>query len=191
MLEPLYQYLHTKADLSSEDFRLLEPFLEIRHFSKGIKLTEVNEVEGYLNFIVTGLARKFFYRQEQEVTTQIAAESDIICEASSFIHGTPSKYVIEALEPTTVISISAANMEKVYAINSKMDRMGKMVVIDWLFQRENWDIDFIVLTPKERFTKFVTENPYLLKRVPQKYLASYLNIAPETFSRFKRLTNQG
>jgi hypothetical protein len=43
------------------------------------------------------------------------------------------------------------------------------------------------MSPRERFLNFVTKNPELMQRVPQKYLASYLNIKPETFSRFKHL----
>jgi hypothetical protein len=46
-------------------------------------------------------------------------------------------------------------------------------------------------TPRERFIYFVNRNPELLQRVPQKYLASYLNIKPETFSRFKHLVRGG
>jgi hypothetical protein len=48
----------------------------------------------------------------------------------------------------------------------------------------------IKLTPRERFLDFVHKNPELLQRVPQKYLASYLNIQPETFSRFKHLLRE-
>jgi hypothetical protein len=43
------------------------------------------------------------------------------------------------------------------------------------------------LNSHERFIHFIKENPDLLQRVPQKYLASYLNIKPETFSRLKHL----
>ena len=37
---------------------------------------------------------------------------------------------------------------------------------------------------------FGERNPELLQRVPQKYLASYLNIQPETFSRFKHILRE-
>jgi CRP-like cAMP-binding protein len=43
------------------------------------------------------------------------------------------------------------------------------------------------LDTRERFLQFVERNPELVQRVPQKYLASYLNMKPETFSRLKHL----
>ncbi|MEI9808160.1 MAG: hypothetical protein WDO16_09940 [Bacteroidota bacterium] len=48
-------------------------------------------------------------------------------------------------------------------------------------------MQMVKMTPRERFLNFVMKNPDLMQRVPQKYLASYLNIKPETFSRFKHL----
>jgi hypothetical protein len=43
------------------------------------------------------------------------------------------------------------------------------------------------MSSKDRFLKFAREHPDLMATVPQKYLASYLNIQPETFSRYKHL----
>jgi hypothetical protein len=48
-------------------------------------------------------------------------------------------------------------------------------------------MDNIRYTTKERFISFMQQNPDLVLRVPQKYLASYLEIQPETFSRLKHL----
>jgi hypothetical protein len=43
------------------------------------------------------------------------------------------------------------------------------------------------LGPRERFLYFMERHPTLLQRVPQKHVASFLNIQPETFSRYKHL----
>jgi DNA-binding MurR/RpiR family transcriptional regulator len=53
--------------------------------------------------------------------------------------------------------------------------------------KDRWQMQLVKMTPRERFINFVAKNPQLIQRVPQKYLASYLNIKPETFSRFKHL----
>ena len=62
-----------------------------------------------------------------------------------------------------------------------------MVITFTMVIKDRWQMNMIKLTPRERFLDFVHKNPDLLQRVPQKYLASYLNIQPETFSRFKHL----
>jgi hypothetical protein len=54
-------------------------------------------------------------------------------------------------------------------------------------QKELWELECIRYSTKERFLRFMSDNPELFQRVPQKYLASYLNIKPETFSRLKHL----
>jgi hypothetical protein len=68
-----------------------------------------------------------------------------------------------------------------------MERMGRLAVTTMMILRERWQMQLLKLSPRERFLKFVHRHPALIQRVPQKYLASYLNIQPETFSRFKHL----
>jgi hypothetical protein len=48
-------------------------------------------------------------------------------------------------------------------------------------------MQMVKLSARERFLFFVERHADLLQRVPQKHLASFLNIQPETFSRFKHL----
>jgi hypothetical protein len=56
-----------------------------------------------------------------------------------------------------------------------------------MVQKDRWQMEMIKMSPRERFLFFVQRHPNLLQRVPQKHLASFLNIQPETFSRFKHL----
>ena len=187
MEDAVYQYLKRFVDISPGEFEQLMKFVEIRHFNKRVKLTDIGEEERYLNFIMRGLVRKYFYRKDEEVITQIAKEGDLICSSVSFLSGEESDYVVETIEPTTVFSISRENMETIYSMSYKMERLGRLVMIDWLLQKEYWESNRIRQGPKENFLKFIGSNPDLLIRVPQKYLASYLNIKPETFSRYKHL----
>jgi hypothetical protein len=45
----------------------------------------------------------------------------------------------------------------------------------------------LLKSTRERFSEYMQHHPHMLQRVPQKYLASYLQIKPETFSRLKAL----
>jgi hypothetical protein len=68
-----------------------------------------------------------------------------------------------------------------------MQRLGRLVITATMVLKDKWLSQLVKLSPRERFISFVTKHPELMQRVPQKYLASYLNIKPETFSRFKHL----
>lgn len=187
MLDPVYRYLLRFVDISAEEFAFIQQFAEIRHFDRRERLINAGEYEAYLNFIAKGVIRKFFYRNKDEVVTQIAKEEELICSSVSFMSGELSEYAVEAVEPATVVSISRQNLDELYQVSPKMERMGRLVIVDWLLQKEQWENARIRQTPKERFLQFAKDNPDLMARVPQKFLASYLDIKPETFSRYKHL----
>ena len=184
----LFQFLHKFVTLSEEEFdKYIRPYTEIRHFRKKQVITKENEVENYLNFVIKGLVRKYYKKGRTEINTQLATEGHIVHAQESFHSRTPSEYCVEAIEPSTMVSITYDNLEKIYASSHKMERLGRLVITFSMVIKDRWQINMIKLTPRERFIDFIHKNPDLLQRVPQKYLASYLNIQPETFSRFKHL----
>lgn len=188
---PFFQFLHKFIDLSMEEFNeWIRPYLELRQFRKKQMLLKHGEVENYLNFVAKGLLRKYYQKGRTEVITQIATEGHLIHAQESFHSRTPSEFCVETIEPSTLISITYDDLEKVYSTNAKMERLGRLVTTFSMVVKDRWQINMISLTPRERFLDFVHKNPELLQRVPQKYLASYLNIQPETFSRFKHLLRE-
>jgi CRP-like cAMP-binding protein len=187
-VKPFLNYLGKFIDLKEEEFReYIYPVIKVRKFAKKSIVTEAGEIENYFNFIVKGLARKYYRKGNEEINTQISFEGHIILSQESFHSRLPSEYTIETIEPTTLVSISFNDLEKIYTQSSKMEHLGRLVVTHTMVIKDRWQIQLVKLTSRERFINFVTKNPELLQRVPQKYLASYLNIKPETFSRFKHL----
>lgn len=89
-----------------------------------------------------------------------------------------------------MVSISHDDLEKVFEQSQKMECLGRLVITRTMVLKDRWQMQLVKLTPRERFIRFVTKNPELVQRVPQKFLASYLNIKPETFSRFKHLLRE-
>lgn len=183
-----FQFLHKFITLSEDEFdEHIKPYTEIRHFRKKQIITKENETEDYFNFVTKGLVRKYYKKGRAEINTQISTEGHIIYAQESFHSRMPSEYYIESIEPTTMASITYNNLEKIYSGSHKMERLGRLIVTFSMVVKDRWQINMIKHTPRERFIDFVHKNPDLLQRVPQKYLASYLNIQPETFSRFKHL----
>ena len=186
-MQNLYEYIKRFADVTPAEFQQIAQMLETVQCDKKHVLTQKGQVEKYLYVIRRGLARKFFYKNKEEVVTQIAKENDLVCSSVSFLSQKPSEYVVETLEPCTLIALSYENMQKMYGWGHRMNRLGRLITLDWLIQKEIWEHDRLRHQPRERFIRFMNENSDLVQRVQQKYLASYLNMKPETFSRYKHL----
>lgn len=186
-MSDLLTFLSQFIKISPEEFAELITWAEPRQYEKKTILTKPGEVEEYMYFITSGLIRKYFLKKDQEIITHIVKEGGILGSGESFLTGKPSKYFIETLEPTTGFAISREKLEEMYKTSKKWERLGRVLTTQYFIAQEMRIMDNIRYSTRERFVKFMKENTDLLQRVPQKYLASYLNIKPETFSRLKHL----
>ena len=104
--KPFLDYIQKFADITEEEFRqFIDPYITVRKFGKKQIITEEGTVENYFNFIIKGLARKYYKRAKEEINTQISFENHILHSQESFHSRTPSEYVVEAIEPTTLSCI--------------------------------------------------------------------------------------
>jgi len=189
---PFLDYLRKFIDLTDEEYQqFLLPYIKIRRFAKKELITKSGEIENYFNFIIRGLVRKYYKKGKDEINTQISFENHIIHSQESFHSRLPSEYAVEAIEPTITVSITYDDLERIYDSSKKMEHLGRLIITYTMVVKDRWQMRLTKHTPRERFINFVNKNPELLQRVPQKFLASYLNIKPETFSRFKHLVRNG
>jgi CRP-like cAMP-binding protein len=187
MLELLRQYVSDYAALTDEDFALLASKIVVRNFEKHVLLIQPGETERYMNFVAKGLVRMYFYKGRTEVVTVLARERELVSASASFLSGAPSNYFVETLEPTTLLSIAREDLDEVYRQSPRIERLGRLMTTQFVLQKEEWEHEYMRLDTRERFIRFVERDSELVQRVPQKYLASYLNMKPETFSRLKHL----
>jgi CRP-like cAMP-binding protein len=176
--------------VTDDEFAFLLTKLEHCSFQKKEVLTNIGEIENYLYFIEKGLVRRYFYKGDEEIVAHIVKEGGVIGSSASFFSRQPSHYKLETLEPTTAYRMSLANREEIFSLGNKWEKLGRLVTAGYLIQQEQMIYDTTCLTVRQRFVKFMKENPDLILRVPQKQLASYLNIKQETFSRLKHLMTE-
>ena len=166
---------------------MILPYVEIREFDKKAILVREGEVERYLNIVARGLVRKYLPIRGEEVTIQLAIEGHIVHSEISFHNRAPSGPVVETIEPSVLLSISYDSLEELYEKVPKVERLGRLIISDLFIKKDFRYFDQLQKTTRERFLDYVKNHPEMMQRVPQKYIASYLNIEPETFSRLKHL----
>ena len=190
-LEDLHRYLSRYASLSKQEFDQFLPYIEIREFEKRTKVIDLGEVERYLNIVAWGLVRKYLPVRNREITIQLASEGHIVHSDLSFHFRTASSCVIETIEPTVFFSVSYENLQEAYDLFPKAERLGRLLMSDLFVKKDNRFFEQLRKNTRERFLDYVHSHPQMMQRVPQKYIASYLNIKPETFSRLKHLIRRG
>lgn len=187
MLANVRRFINQYTELTEEDFQTLASKLHRVSFDKKTKLVDIGEIATNIYFVLQGITRRYFYRGKQEVITHLVKENGIMGSVISFLTGEPSRYVLETIEPVTALAISKADLEALFLSDKKWEKFGRKIITAFFLQIEYHNLDNIRFSTKERFVNFMKQNPDLVLRVPQKYLASYLEIQPETFSRLKHL----
>ena len=187
MLEHFRQFIRQHIELTDEEFQTIASKLHLVSFDKKTRLVDIGEVATNVYFVLKGISRRYFYRGKQEVITHLVKEGGVMGSVISFLTGEPSRYILETLEPVTAYAVSKQDLEGLFLADKKWEKFGRKIITSFFLSTEYRTLDNIRYSTRERFINFMKQNPDLVLRVPQKYLASYLEIQPETFSRLKHL----
>ncbi|MEJ7768565.1 MAG: Crp/Fnr family transcriptional regulator [Chitinophagaceae bacterium] len=186
-IEEIHRYFNGFVPLTDEEFEQLTPYFEIREFEKKVQVVKMGEIDKYFNIIMKGLVRKYTIVGKKDVTLQLSIEGQMIHSEISFNTQTPSETIVETIEPTIFFSMSYDNLQTVYRLFPKIEKLARLVITYMFIKKDFRDFSQLKKTTRERFIDYMQSHPDMLQRVPQKYIASYLNIKPETFSRLKHL----
>lgn len=196
MLEPidistyndfLFQIIQRFGKLTRAEFDQLTPYFQMRYFDKKTVLLQKGEVEDYLSVVVKGLVRKFIRVRGNEITLQLATEGHMVQSEVSFHTRTPSDVILETLEPTALICMDYASVQEALEKIPNAEELGRLIITYMFIKKDSRYYSQLKNTTRERFLEYMNVHPHMLQRIPQKILASYLNIKPETFSRLKHL----
>lgn len=60
------------------------------------------------------------------------------------------------------------------------------IIEDLILQQMERERDLLIESPKERYLRVFKRNPKLFQIIPNKHIANYLRMSPETYSRLKK-----
>jgi len=183
-------YFDKFLPMTPEEIKGLMSYCDLRQFDKNTVILEQGEVDDYLNMIVTGIVIKYAKIGNKKMILQLSTEGHVINSEISFLTRTPSKVYLETLEPTMMVSLQYEKMEEALALFPKGERLGRLIQEGMYLKKDERRYAMLSKSMRERFLDYVQQHPHMIQRVPQKYLASYLNITSETFSRFKHLIRE-
>jgi CRP-like cAMP-binding protein len=160
---------------------------QIRSFAKNQFLLREGQVCDFWGFIQQGLVRSYSLTTDgDEYTLGCICEGSFISESLSFSKRSPSCVNVHALEDTVLICISYAKLQELYLKYPAYEKFARMLYEERLASAKARILYRVQLSATERYIHFINTQPEMIKRVPLKYIASYLSITDSTLSRIRR-----
>ena len=171
--------------LSDAEWKIFEDKLSYVEVRKGDFFISEGQVEFYMNFLIEGVTRTYYLSKGQEYTLAINLPKSAFNSYTSFILRQPSVLSIEAITHSRAFRISYNDLEEVYNTLDSADRIGRKMVEMKYAEREQKELFLQTKSSEEFYDFLVSQNAELIQQVPQKYIASYLGITPESLSRIR------
>lgn len=187
MFEQVKTYYTTLVPgITEDDWNALEEKLTIQHLSKGDFLVRNGEVCRYVTFINKGLLRLFYLVDGREISTGFVAEENYISEYTSFLTRTPAALNIDALEDAELVQLSYEDMQKIYITHPVFEQFGRKIAELLFNMLSSQNTRLLTLPPEERYRHLIEHESFIIQRVPQYMIASFIGISPEHLSRIRR-----
>ena len=138
-----------------------------------------------LYYVKRGLVIQHYEKNGEDVVEHISHEGDmVICIESTFTH-TPSEIEVTMLEPGTLVSIPYDEVRQLASVYKEINEL-VVAILEFSLILSQHKADMLRFeSAKQRYLRTLEENPELIRRTPVHYIASYLQVRPETLSRVR------
>ncbi len=176
----------SRVQIDPEQVSQFRKLWTVRTFERSELITEAGQTERYFYFVLEGVQAIYILNQRGEkVVLGFSYSGSPSGVFDSFIAQQPSSTFLEALKPSRLLAIRLPDYESLFELFPDFYAWGYHFFKDILFGRLFREVELLTLSAEERYITFMRRCPDELKVIPQKYLASYLNMKPETFSRLR------
>jgi CRP-like cAMP-binding protein len=177
--------------LKEEDLAQIMPLITFKVLKAGELFIQEGDMSYQIAIVLEGLLRNFHYTEDgEEKTVLFTWEAEVVAGYKCIFINEPATENIEALEPTTLVVFDYQAFKALTHENTRFVQ-AHLQILEKAFVEAILRIDdFTLNSPEERYLRLLTERPFLLQRVQQKHLASFLGITQVSLSRIRKRITQ-
>jgi CRP-like cAMP-binding protein len=165
----------------------LEPRLEITEYRKSELLVHQGSTAMEQFFILDGILKRVVANAEgKEMILRFAAENDMDTSYAAWRLKTPVPYSIVGVTKARVAKLSMPHWAEFLERHADVKARFEYEVMKLMSEVMAHTITLHLLDAPGRLARFQRKHRDLAGRIPNKELASYLNLTPETLSRLKQ-----
>jgi len=185
MYDKLKKYCKQTVPLSDTELDLIDQYFEEKSLKKKAFLLQDSKVCDFIAFIAEGAIRHFHVKNGIEKTCDISFENAWVTDFQSFTNNTVGKMNLQAMENTTVFFIKKHDLYNLYKECSKYETFGRLMAEQVAQRATEIAMSLSSDKPEERFQNLIKTQADLFQKIPQKYIANFLGISPESLSRIR------
>lgn len=176
------------STMTHEELDTLESVLVPMKFAKGEMILSEGEVCENIYYIERGLIRQFYFKNGKQITEHLGEDRTIFMCIESLFREEATKLQVEAIEPTTVYALPKQRLEQVALHNVNIQILYRKILEESLIISQVHADLVRFETAQDRYKKMCKLSPQVILRAPLVYIASYLQMTPETLSRVRAAT---
>lgn len=159
---------------------------EIVATSRGEVIKVAGRTEHYLYFILEGSGGIFLWNKNGFVCIDLCYAGEFFGDYMSFIEQKPSPLEVLTFEPSQLFKISKNNFNQLMSQNELGEKICRFASEALFIHKQTQQIEIITKTATERYLALLMHQPSIIAKTPQKYIASYLGITPQSLSRIRK-----
>ncbi|MFC3161564.1 cAMP-binding domain of CRP or a regulatory subunit of cAMP-dependent protein kinases [Chryseobacterium arachidis] len=161
-------------------------FSEKRILKRNEYLNTAGSIDTQIYYIENGSMRIFIMDEDEERIIRIGYSGNIVVSLDSFLSEKPSEFYIQAIKTTEIRLASKKDFYQFIQSDDENMKFWTVILEDLVLQQIEREKDLLMNSPKERFERVLKRSPKLFQEIPNKYIANYLRMSPETLSRLKK-----
>ena len=176
------------STMTHEELDVLESILVPMRYSKGDMILREGEICEHIYYIEKGLIRQFYFKHGKQITEHLGEDHTIFMCIESLFREEPTHIQVEALEPTIVYGLPKHRLEEVAIRNVNIQMLYRKILEESLIISQVHADLVRFETAQARYKMMCKLWPQVVLRAPLVYIASYLQMTPETLSRVRSST---
>jgi CRP-like cAMP-binding protein len=179
------KYLQSKIEISDAQFMEIEKLLNYKFVKRGEILLRPGEICLCGFFVMKGCLRSYVIRNSKEHIMHFAPENWWIGDNNGIIKPEPAMFYIDAVEDSSLVVYDHDFINHLGDIVPTMNEFHRTLQQNSFRSLQKRIVHLLSATAEERYLYFIEKYPNLAARLPQRMIASFLGMAPQSLSRVR------
>ncbi|WP_165689948.1 Crp/Fnr family transcriptional regulator [Elizabethkingia bruuniana] len=165
------------------EWRGLQENAEVRTYKKNEVILKQHLRFTDVLFVVEGILASEFTMKDKTVIGRFFTPGNLCTNFDSLLNQTVSQYQVMSMTSCRVIAISAAQFMEYYYNGNSVGKILRKIVLE-IITEDIWITNVKLMYQKPEMIAFMQQYyPEVVRDVPYKYVALFLGITPEAYSR--------